>query len=516
MAALAMEDVRAMQRDGPTEEEVATAVEVETRALEVRAQENAYWREYFEAVHNSRLAALLDGDLDKLYAITERTRTELMRGLNPEQIRAHLHRCLDANNRVVVVLRPQRSWWAGAAPGPKNSGGARGTRRLRRRRRRVRVHARQKIRMRRRNRTYVCTTLVSWAVRAAATLAAATDARRSTLGFALKSLHRPGGSLSSSDPRSTVLPPRGEPSRVCAPPSPRHRLLRHESASAPLGWRRICSAPWRTSSSRARAPPPPPPPRSPPRRAPAPLAHGLAALPRPPLEAARLPRHPLALARSLQEHRRSVLARIRAVVPVGVAGADGHLRRGEVLERRLGHHDGATAAATEGERGERGGGVAVRGVGGVAVCWVPVAIVPVVAIAVPRGAPRRDRGSAAAAVFVVARLAVRARGGRGGRPGDRARRSRSRSCPSGSALAAAARSIAFGRSTRGAGCVRGADPGRVERTRPVRADARAVLGIAHLHDDDGDAVAPTRASSSRLMSARLRRPVSSRISLEYG
>ena len=124
LAALAMEDVRAMQRDGPTEEEVATAVEVETRALEVRAQENAYWREYFEAVHNSRLAALLDGDLDKLYAITERTRTELMRGLNPEQIRAHLHRCLDANNRVVVVLRPQRSWWARALlPDPRTAEG---------------------------------------------------------------------------------------------------------------------------------------------------------------------------------------------------------------------------------------------------------------------------------------------------------------------------------------------------------------------------------------------------------
>ena len=33
LAALAMEDVRAMQRDGPSAEEVATAVEVETRAL---------------------------------------------------------------------------------------------------------------------------------------------------------------------------------------------------------------------------------------------------------------------------------------------------------------------------------------------------------------------------------------------------------------------------------------------------------------------------------------------------
>jgi hypothetical protein len=44
-----MEDVKAMQRDGPTAEEVATAVEVETRALEVREQENMYWREYFEA-----------------------------------------------------------------------------------------------------------------------------------------------------------------------------------------------------------------------------------------------------------------------------------------------------------------------------------------------------------------------------------------------------------------------------------------------------------------------------------
>jgi predicted Zn-dependent peptidase len=111
LAELAMEDVRAMQRDGPTAEEVATAVEVETRALEVRLQENAYWREYYEALHNSRLVPLMGGDLDALFAMTERVRGELMRGLTPEMIQAHMQRCLKADNRVVVVLRPQRPLW---------------------------------------------------------------------------------------------------------------------------------------------------------------------------------------------------------------------------------------------------------------------------------------------------------------------------------------------------------------------------------------------------------------------
>uniref|UniRef100_A0A7S0SIB4 Peptidase M16 C-terminal domain-containing protein n=1 Tax=Mantoniella antarctica TaxID=81844 RepID=A0A7S0SIB4_9CHLO len=111
LAELAMEDVRAMQRDGPTAEEVATAVEVETRALEVRLQENAYWREYYEALHNSRLVPLMGGDLDALFAVTERVRGELMRGLTPEMIQAHMQRCLKADNRVVVVLRPQRPLW---------------------------------------------------------------------------------------------------------------------------------------------------------------------------------------------------------------------------------------------------------------------------------------------------------------------------------------------------------------------------------------------------------------------
>lgn len=111
LAALATEDVKAMQRDGPTLEEVATAVEVEQRALEVRVQENAYWREYFEALHNSRLVPLMAGDLDKLYAVTEEVRSGVMRGLTPEMVRDHLQKCLKVGNRVVVVLRPQRPLW---------------------------------------------------------------------------------------------------------------------------------------------------------------------------------------------------------------------------------------------------------------------------------------------------------------------------------------------------------------------------------------------------------------------
>jgi hypothetical protein len=61
---------------------------VQPCALEVREQENAYWREYFEALHNSRLLPLMGGDLDALYAVTERVRGELMRGLTPDMVKA--------------------------------------------------------------------------------------------------------------------------------------------------------------------------------------------------------------------------------------------------------------------------------------------------------------------------------------------------------------------------------------------------------------------------------------------
>ena len=125
LAALAMEDVVAMRRDGPTAGEVVTAVEVETRALEVREQENAYWREYFEAIHNSRLVPLCDGDLDKIFELSERVRSELFKGLTPEMVREHLQRCLDPKNRVVVVLRPQRPLWRRMLfPDPRTTEGA--------------------------------------------------------------------------------------------------------------------------------------------------------------------------------------------------------------------------------------------------------------------------------------------------------------------------------------------------------------------------------------------------------
>ena len=125
LARLALEDITALQRDGPSAEEVATAVEVETRALEVREQENAYWRDYYEAVHNSRLRELLDGDLDAVFALSEKTRRELMSSLTPEMIKEHVQRCLDVRHRVVVVLRPQRPLWRRVLlPDPTTAEGA--------------------------------------------------------------------------------------------------------------------------------------------------------------------------------------------------------------------------------------------------------------------------------------------------------------------------------------------------------------------------------------------------------
>ena len=125
LARLALEDIRALRRDGPTAEEVTTAVEVETRALEVREQENAYWRDYYEAVHNSRLRELMDGDLDAMFALSEKTRSKLMASLTPEMIKEHLQRCLDVRHRVVVVLRPQRPLWRRALlPDPTTAEGA--------------------------------------------------------------------------------------------------------------------------------------------------------------------------------------------------------------------------------------------------------------------------------------------------------------------------------------------------------------------------------------------------------
>ena len=123
--------------------------------------------------------------------------------------------------------------------------------------------------------------------------------------------------------------------------------------------------------------------------------------------------------------------------PTGIFGAERcssaalDITTGRRRRRRRG-------SEANGEVGSRSGGSE-----GVAVCWVPVAIVPVVAIAVPRGAPRRDRGRrrrrSSSSRVSPSEPGEDAADDRG----DRARRSRSRSYPSGSALAAAARSIAF-------------------------------------------------------------------------
>jgi hypothetical protein len=45
----------------------------------------------------------MGGDLDKLYAVTEKVRGDLMRGLTPDMVKEHLQRCLNVRNRVVVV-----------------------------------------------------------------------------------------------------------------------------------------------------------------------------------------------------------------------------------------------------------------------------------------------------------------------------------------------------------------------------------------------------------------------------
>jgi predicted Zn-dependent peptidase len=111
LAALALLDIKTLMEQGPSVEEIATAVEVETRGLEVRTQENGYWRDYFEAVHNSRLGGLLGGDLDALYALSEKTRRDVMANMTPQMIKTHLTKCLDVKHRVVVVLKPQRPTW---------------------------------------------------------------------------------------------------------------------------------------------------------------------------------------------------------------------------------------------------------------------------------------------------------------------------------------------------------------------------------------------------------------------
>jgi len=111
LARLALEDIASLRREGPSLEEVATAIEVEQRALEVREQENGYWRDYYEAVHNSRLREVVCDDLDAIFSLSEKTRRELMKNVTPDMIKEHLQRCLDVRHRVVVVLRPQRPLW---------------------------------------------------------------------------------------------------------------------------------------------------------------------------------------------------------------------------------------------------------------------------------------------------------------------------------------------------------------------------------------------------------------------
>jgi predicted Zn-dependent peptidase len=113
---LALDELSRLQEEGPSAEDVATAVELETRAYEVAKQENSHWAECISNAYQSRF---FDDDVDAAYNTSVRCRSEVMATATPEAMRAVLRRVFPYPCRsryTALTLLPQRPWYRRPVP----------------------------------------------------------------------------------------------------------------------------------------------------------------------------------------------------------------------------------------------------------------------------------------------------------------------------------------------------------------------------------------------------------------
>eukprot|EP00897_Mesotaenium_endlicherianum_P008456 jgi/Mesen1/7639/ME000004S07907 len=108
---LSLEELQRLQEVGPTEEDVATVLELDQRAYETGLQENGFWLEKVLRAYQSRAYG---GDLDASFQIQEDTREAVISAMTAGNMQEALRRVLPvpANSQYTAVsLMPQVPLW---------------------------------------------------------------------------------------------------------------------------------------------------------------------------------------------------------------------------------------------------------------------------------------------------------------------------------------------------------------------------------------------------------------------
>ncbi|XP_021276228.1 zinc protease PQQL-like isoform X2 [Herrania umbratica] len=106
---LALDEVVRLQEEGPSDQDVATILEIEQRAHENGLQENYYWLERILRSYQSRIYS---GDAGTSFKIQEEGRSRVRESLTPSTAQSALQRIMPypcKNQYTVVILMPQAS-----------------------------------------------------------------------------------------------------------------------------------------------------------------------------------------------------------------------------------------------------------------------------------------------------------------------------------------------------------------------------------------------------------------------
>ncbi|KAL4334276.1 hypothetical protein GQ457_07G040060 [Hibiscus cannabinus] len=104
---LALEEVVRLQEEGPTDQDVATVLEIEQRAHENGLQENYYWLERILRSYQSRVYS---GDVGTSFKVQDEGRSRVRGSLTPSTAQSALRRILPypcKNQYTSVILMPQ-------------------------------------------------------------------------------------------------------------------------------------------------------------------------------------------------------------------------------------------------------------------------------------------------------------------------------------------------------------------------------------------------------------------------
>eukprot|EP00899_Mesostigma_viride_P018829 jgi/Mesvir1/26948/Mv20668-RA.1 len=108
---LTLEELSRLQEEGPTKEDVETAVELEKRAYEMGMQENSFW---VDRIIDGYISRTFKGDIGESCAVREATRLKVLSEMSPETIRATLRRVLPypcTEHYTAITLLPKVPVW---------------------------------------------------------------------------------------------------------------------------------------------------------------------------------------------------------------------------------------------------------------------------------------------------------------------------------------------------------------------------------------------------------------------